>query len=102
MRLAGLRVVDGPRELLVDQFLQGLGGELCLLESLLRNVCVQCLEQIWPLASSSMRLMSWRAVRKLDGTTPLAVPECTPSVSTSTRSVPVRLPRKDVVHQSWS
>ena len=32
-----------------------------------------------------MRLISCRAVRKLDGTTPLALPECTPSVNTSTR-----------------
>ena len=37
-----------------------------------------------------------------DGTTPLAVPEWTPSVSTSTRSWPVRLPRSEVVHHSCS
>ena len=41
-------------------------------------------------------------MRKLEGTTPLASPECTPSVSTSTFKVPVRLPRKLVVNHSWS
>ena len=41
-------------------------------------------------------------MRKHDGAMPLAIPECTPSVSTSTVNVPVRLPRSDVVHQSCS
>ena len=40
-------------------------------------------------------------VRALCGL-PLAVPEGTPSRSTSARSVPIRLPRSEVVHQSWS
>ena len=41
-------------------------------------------------------------MRKLDGTTPLASPECTPSVSTSTVSTPFTRPRSEVVPQSWS
>ena len=41
-------------------------------------------------------------MRKLDGTTPLASPECTPSVSTSTVSMPFTRPRSEVVPQSWS
>ena len=41
-------------------------------------------------------------MRKVEGTRPLASPECTPSVSTSTFSVPVMLPRRLVVSQSWS
>ena len=36
------------------------------------------------------------------GAMPVAMPECTPSVSTRTCSVPVRLPRSEVVHQTWS
>ena len=38
-------------------------------------------------------------MRKLDGTTPLASPECTPSLRISTFSVPVMLPRRLVVSQ---
>jgi hypothetical protein len=49
-----------------------------------------------------MRESSWRTMRKLDGTTPLAAPECTPSVSTSTRSTPPTRPRSEVVDQSAS
>ena len=41
-------------------------------------------------------------MRKLDGTTPEAWPECTPSASTSTVSVPAAMPRSEVVIQSWS
>jgi len=55
-----------------------------------------------PEFASSTRASTSRSTRKLDGTTPLPVPECTPSRSTSTRKVPMRLPRSDVVHQSWS
>ena len=39
-------------------------------------------------------------MRKLEGTTPDASPECTPSVSTRTVSVPASMPRSDVVSQS--
>ena len=41
-------------------------------------------------------------MRKLDGTMPLAAPECTPSASTSTVSSPLTMPRSEVVPQSWS
>ena len=41
-------------------------------------------------------------MRKLDGTMPLASPECTPSLSTSTVRLPTIEPRSDVVIQSWS
>ena len=41
-------------------------------------------------------------MRKEDGTTPLAAPECTPWLSTRTVKVAIRLPRKDVVSHSWS
>ena len=41
-------------------------------------------------------------MRNDDGTTPLASPECTPSVSTSTVSVPAARPRSDVVIHSRS
>jgi hypothetical protein len=58
--------------------------------------------RISPLASSSIRESSRRRMRKLEGTTPLASPEWTPSVSTSTRSVPVSMPRSEVVTQSCS
>ena len=44
--------------------------------------------RISPVALSSMRSSSWRAMRKLDGTTPLACPEWAPAVSTSTVSTP--------------
>ena len=36
------------------------------------------------------------------GAMPVAMPECTPSVSTRTRSVPTRLPRSEVVHHTCS
>ncbi len=55
-----------------------------------------------PECMSSTRASSSRSTRMLEGTMPLAMPECTPSVSTSARSVPIRLPRSEVVHQSWS
>ena len=55
-----------------------------------------------PLAESSSRSSTWRRMRKLLGTRPEASPECTPSVSTSTFSVPVMLPRRLVVSQNWS
>ena len=41
-------------------------------------------------------------IRKLDGTTPDASPEWTPSSSTRTVSVPETMPRSDVVSHSWS
>ena len=50
-----------------------------------------------PVAGSSRRDRSCRARRKLSGTIPPASPECTPSGRTSTRSTPVRIPRRDVV-----
>ncbi len=55
-----------------------------------------------PVFESSRRSSTWRRMRKLDGTRPLASPECTPSVRISTLSVPVMLPRRLVVSQSWS
>ncbi len=55
-----------------------------------------------PLASSSSRDSSWRRMRKLDGTTPEASPECTPSSSTATLKVPAAMPRSEVVSHSWS
>ncbi len=53
-----------------------------------------------PLEESSTRSSRWRIIVKLDGTTPPALPECTPSVRISTESVPTRLPRSEVVHQN--
>jgi len=41
-------------------------------------------------------------MRKLDGTTPEASPECTPSSSTRTSSVPAVMPRNEVVSHNWS
>ena len=41
-------------------------------------------------------------MRKLEGTRPEASPECTPSVRISTLSVPLAMPRSEVVSQSWS
>jgi len=41
-------------------------------------------------------------VRQVDGTNPLASPEWMPSVRISTLSVPVMLPRRLLVSQSWS
>ncbi|CKU37976.1 Uncharacterised protein [Mycobacterium tuberculosis] len=41
-------------------------------------------------------------MRKLEGTRPEASPEWMPSVSTSTLSVPLAMPRSEVVSQSWS
>ena len=55
-----------------------------------------------PVALSSSRSSRWRRMRKLDGTTPLASPECTPSSSTSTFSAPLTSPRSEVVSQSCS
>ncbi len=42
------------------------------------------------------------AIRKLEGTMPLASPEWTPSSRISTRSSPAAMPRSEVVHQSRS
>ena len=55
-----------------------------------------------PVSWSSMRDSSWRSRRKLDGTTPEASPECTPSLSTFTVKLPPVRPRSEVVHHSWS
>ncbi len=41
-------------------------------------------------------------MRKLDGTMPLAAPECTPSSSTCTVRSPFTMPRSEVVAQSCS
>jgi len=53
-----------------------------------------------PETAFSTRSSNWRSNRKLDGTIPPAAPECTPSESTSTLSVPLNVPRNDVVNQS--
>src|SRR3989449_1660860 len=58
--------------------------------------------RISPVRSSSRRDRSWRAMRKLEGTMPLADPEWTPSVRTSTVSTPPTTPRSEVVPQSCS
>ena len=58
--------------------------------------------RIAPDVAHSTRPSNSRSTRKLEGTMPLAEPECTPSDSTSAVSVTIRLPRSDVVHQSWS
>ncbi len=50
-----------------------------------------------PLASSSSRVSRLRMIRKEEGTIPDASPECTPSFSTRTFSVPAAMPRSDVV-----
>jgi hypothetical protein len=55
-----------------------------------------------PVWLSSSRSSTWRMMRKLDGTRPEASPECMPSVSTSTLSVPLAMPRRLVVSHSWS
>ena len=55
-----------------------------------------------PVFSSSIRDSSWRRMRKLEGTMPLASPECTPSVSTSTDRSPPTMPRSEVVPHSCS
>ncbi len=41
-------------------------------------------------------------MRKLEGTSPDASPECTPSVRICTLSVPLAMPRSEVVSHSWS
>ena len=41
-------------------------------------------------------------MRKLEGTMPLAAPECTPSLKTSTVRTPLMTPRREVVPQSCS
>jgi hypothetical protein len=46
--------------------------------------------------------MSMRAMRNVEGITPLASPEWTPSVLTSTSSWPASRPRSEVVSQSRS
>ena len=58
--------------------------------------------RILPVAESSTRSRSRRRIRNDDGTTPPAIPEWTPSVSTSTVSSTPRSPRSDVVTQSRS
>ena len=55
-----------------------------------------------PVELSSRRSSRWRRMRNDDGTTPLESPECTPSSSTCTSSVPETMPRSEVVIQSWS
>ncbi len=57
--------------------------------------------RISPVRSSSRRESSWRRIRKLEGTMPLA-PEWMPSSRTSTDSSPPTRPRSDVAVQSWS
>ena len=53
---------------------------------------------ISPVASSSSRVSSARVMRKEEGTIPDASPECTPSFSTRTFSVPAAMPRSVVSH----
>ena len=55
-----------------------------------------------PVSGSSMRSSRRRAMRKLDGTMPLALPLCTPSRRMSTRNVPAAMPRSEVVIQMRS
>ena len=55
-----------------------------------------------PVRLSSSLSSTWRMTRKVLGTRPLASPECTPSVSTSTFKTPLTMPRKLVVNHSWS
>ena len=55
-----------------------------------------------PVFSSSMREISWRSRRKLEGTMPPAAPECTPSCRTLTVRSEISMPLSDVVIQSWS
>ena len=57
---------------------------------------------IRPLVSSSTRLIRLRAMRKDDGTMPLAAPEWTPSVRTRTVRLPITMPRSEVVSHSCS
>ncbi len=54
------------------------------------------------MAASSMRETSWRAIRKVSATMPLAEPEWTPSSSISTVRMALARPRSDVVTQSRS
>jgi hypothetical protein len=63
---------------------------------------VEALGSSWPVALSSSRSSTWRRMRKLDGTRPLASPEWMPSVRISTFSTPLTMPRRLVVSQSWS
>ena len=58
--------------------------------------------RISPVAASSIRSRSWRRIRKVEGTTPDAEPEWTPSVRMSTVRVPATSPRREVVSQSVS
>ena len=53
--------------------------------------------RISPVRSSSTRESSALSIRNEEGTMPLAAPECTPSVSTSTVSTPLTTPRSEVV-----
>src|SRR6218665_3519224 len=55
-----------------------------------------------PVALSSRRSSTWRMMRNDEGTRPEASPECTPSLSISTLSVPLALPRRLVVSPSCS
>ena len=55
-----------------------------------------------PVSASSIRSSRRRSTRNDDGTTPPAEPECTPSVSTSTRRAADEAPRSDVVTHSRS
>ncbi len=57
---------------------------------------------ISPVSAFSIRDSNCRAMRKDDGTMPLAEPECTPSFSTVTVRVPITMPRSEVVsHNCW-
>ena len=58
--------------------------------------------RISPVVASSKRSSSWRTIRNVLGTTPLAAPEWTPSSRMSTVSVPPASPRSDVVTHSRS
>ena len=55
-----------------------------------------------PLCTFSIRSSRPRRILNGDTAIPVAIPEWTPSVSTSTDSVPVRLPRSELVSHSCS
>jgi hypothetical protein len=67
-----------------------------------RDLAVEAFGSRRPVFESSSRSSTWRRMRKLDGTRPLASPECTPSVRISTFSTPLTMPRRLVVSHSWS
>ena len=89
-RLTGLKLTEDPERRAIGGISSG-------------GICAWNTDgMIQPVAESSSRSSSLRATRNDDGTTPLASPECTPSVSTWTSSLPAASPRSDVVIHSRS